>query len=594
MHRVLHDTLALSWPFLVAVVLIAVLLTAMGLLLSHRKRLSASSRHLILSLALLVPAIAAVVAATGLAEYLRPDAAIETTAAVTTIDFTLTPGAPARPSELACIVFGVWLAGTAAFGTLSLLPWLRFARIARRAAVRSGSVRTSVEVTEPMVIGFLKPSIVLPDRYAEALAKEELDAVFAHEREHIRRRDNLTAAFHEVVSALFWFDPLHWKARRRVLELRERACDERVLARGCGVNSYVSALAKSCHAAIESPAVACMSGFHVRERIESIMSYPSDRLRFLSETIVRGSALAAAFAMVLSFALLAPPPSVAATGQNQYSFDVQLRPGPEGRVLVEVTVIAPDGERVMSGKATTNAGQPVRLSTARGDRVYQVDVTPGGTASLEVTDRGAVIHRAARNVAAPAAVGEREKFSGQPISLNLKDAGLHNVMNTFSQLTGTSIVVDPGIDGTVTLHVTGMPWDEALLRSIEPLGLAAVTDNGVIRIIRPGDSPYKRLGKNMKGPQILTRVDPQYTTDARKARIAGVVILELAIDETGIVRETRIFKDLPHGLGNAAADAVRQWTFAPALLDGQPVAVKYNVTVNFKLDEDAERAAVKQ
>jgi len=590
MHRLVHDTLALSSSFLAAVVLIALLLTVAGLLLSHRKRLSAASRHLIFSFAILAPVIAATVAATGIGVRLRPAPAEQSHSLPASMDFSFAARAPLRTSELPCIAFGVWLAGTVAFAMLSARQWLRFARIARRAAVMNGNVKTSGEITEPMVIGFFRPSIVIPSGYADALSNEEMEAVFAHEREHIRRRDNLTAAFHEVVTLLFWFDPLHWIARRRLLELRERACDERVLARGCGIKPYVLALAKSCHAAIESPAVACMSGFHVRERIESIMSYPSDRLRFVSERVVRGFATAVALTLVVSFTLLAPAPSFASPGETGYSFDVQLRPGPDGRVLVDVTVISPDGERVMSSKMATHAGQPVHLSTTRGDRTYQVDVMPGGLATLEVIDRGAVIHRASRMTEAPAR-GEAEEFSGQPISLNLKDADLRDVMNAFTRISDSRIAIDPGIEGTVTIHVVDMPWDEALLRAIEPLGLAAIVEDGGIRIMRPA---LKQMDKNMKVPQVLTRVEPQYPPDARKARIAGIAIIEASIDETGIVRDVKVVKDLAYGLGDAAADAVRQWTFAPALLDGKPVATKFNLTVNFKLDGDEERTAVQQ
>ena len=80
-------------------------------------------------------------------------------------------------------------------------------------------------------------------------------------------------------------------------------------------------------------------------------------------------------------------------------------------------------------------------------------------------------------------------------------------------------------------------------------------------------------------------VQPAYTDNARKARIEGEVILRLIIDEQGEVHEeVEILKGLDMGLTDAAVVALRQWRFEPALLDGEPVAVHWTMTVNFRLE----------
>ncbi len=80
-------------------------------------------------------------------------------------------------------------------------------------------------------------------------------------------------------------------------------------------------------------------------------------------------------------------------------------------------------------------------------------------------------------------------------------------------------------------------------------------------------------------------VQPTYTEYARKARIEGKVILRLTVDEQGEVREdVEVLRGLDMGLTEAAVVALRQWRFEPALLDGQPVAVHWTVTVNFQLE----------
>ncbi len=92
-----------------------------------------------------------------------------------------------------------------------------------------------------------------------------------------------------------------------------------------------------------------------------------------------------------------------------------------------------------------------------------------------------------------------------------------------------------------------------------------------------------RVGGDVKRPEKIFAPQPQYTEIARKARIQGVVIIEAIIDKQGLVTNVKILKTLPMGLDNAAADAVGKWRFKPATLNGKPVAVIYNLTVNFRL-----------
>ena len=88
---------------------------------------------------------------------------------------------------------------------------------------------------------------------------------------------------------------------------------------------------------------------------------------------------------------------------------------------------------------------------------------------------------------------------------------------------------------------------------------------------------------DVQKPEKLSAPPPQYTEIARKARIQGVVILQSIIDEEGNVTDVQVLKGLPMGLSEAAVAAVRQWKFKPATLNDKPVAVYFNLTVNFQL-----------
>ena len=84
-------------------------------------------------------------------------------------------------------------------------------------------------------------------------------------------------------------------------------------------------------------------------------------------------------------------------------------------------------------------------------------------------------------------------------------------------------------------------------------------------------------------PEKITAPQPQYTEMARKARIQGVVIVQAIIDKQGEVTNVKVLKGLPMGLDQAAVDAVKRWRFEPATLNGKPVSVYYNLTVNFRI-----------
>jgi protein TonB len=75
-----------------------------------------------------------------------------------------------------------------------------------------------------------------------------------------------------------------------------------------------------------------------------------------------------------------------------------------------------------------------------------------------------------------------------------------------------------------------------------------------------------------------------YPPSAADAHIEGVVILEVLIDEQGHVADTRVVRSVPQ-LDQAAMIAVKQWQYEPTLLNGAPVPIVMNVTVQFTLTQ---------
>ena len=97
------------------------------------------------------------------------------------------------------------------------------------------------------------------------------------------------------------------------------------------------------------------------------------------------------------------------------------------------------------------------------------------------------------------------------------------------------------------------------------------------------DGPL-RVGGNVKAPVVVDRAEPSYTEPARKARIAGTVVVEAIIDKQGNVDNVKVIKGLPAGLSEQAETAIRKWKFRPGTMNGEPVATIFNLTVTFRLD----------
>jgi len=88
-------------------------------------------------------------------------------------------------------------------------------------------------------------------------------------------------------------------------------------------------------------------------------------------------------------------------------------------------------------------------------------------------------------------------------------------------------------------------------------------------------------------PQKLSAPQPEYPESARLARIQGAVIVQAVVNCHGRVEELTVIKSVDPALDRSATDAIMRWTFEPATQNGKPVSVYYNLTVNFRLQEQA-------
>jgi TonB family protein len=207
-------------------------------------------------------------------------------------------------SPLAVLALAAWACGfSAVLGSyvvraLRVRALLRasvpFAVALSAASGRAPQARCSAALVEPSLVGIVRPVLLLPLGIAERLSKAQLDAVLAHELCHFRRRDNLTAAAHMLVEAVFWFHPFVWWVGARLVEERERACDEAVVSSGHDGRTYAEGILNVCEHYVASSlkCSAGVSGADLERRVVEI-----GRGRTVSALPMKKKVLLGAFAL---------------------------------------------------------------------------------------------------------------------------------------------------------------------------------------------------------------------------------------------------------------------------------------------------------
>jgi bla regulator protein BlaR1 len=238
----------------------------------------------------------------------------------------------AASSLLPEALFAIWMIGCVAVLAYWLARWRRVATILRagvplqegrepsslhRVDSEDSNIRlvSSSGQIEPGVFGVLRPVLSLPVGVAKYLDDDQLDAILTHEVCHVRRRDNLTAAMHMLVEAAFWFHPLVWWLGARLVEERERACDEEVVRLGRDPEVYAEGILKICRLYLETPLV-CVSGVtgaDLRKRIEIIMTGRAVRRLNLSKKAILAVAGFTAMALPVIVGIAHTPAILAQT-----------------------------------------------------------------------------------------------------------------------------------------------------------------------------------------------------------------------------------------------------------------------------------------
>jgi bla regulator protein blaR1 len=209
------------------------------------------------------------------------------------------------------------------------------------------SLRSSQTLLEPGVFGIRRPLLLWPVGISQHLQDAHLEAILTHEVQHVRRRDNLAAAMHMVVEAIFWFHPLVWWLGARLVEERERACDEEVLRLGNQPEIYAESILKTCEFCVASPleCVSGVTGADLKQRIVRIMTQRSaDKLGFLKKLGLVAISLGAVAAPIAAGLIKTPAATAQATtgSAGNHFADPQQIYHVGGDVSAPKLVYAPD------------------------------------------------------------------------------------------------------------------------------------------------------------------------------------------------------------------------------------------------------------
>lgn len=283
---------------------------------------------------------------------------------------------------LLAVLLAVWACGF-------LFVLVRWARSwwAIRAIVRSASpmqmplevpVLSSSHLLEPGVFGIVRPVLLLPEKIVSRLSAAQLSSILAHEMCHVRRRDNLTAAIHMAVESIFWFHPAVWWIGTRLIEERERACDEAVLQLGNEAEVYAQSILDVCKFYTESP-MACMSGVtgsDLKQRIVRIMTEQIGRKLDLSRKLLLCVAAVMAVGLPVGFGLVhvvqvraQASPADAASGIAG-TWQGTLHTNRDLRFVIKIT---------KAGDGTLRA------------TFYNIDVEPEGILAISTTLHGSLL-----------------------------------------------------------------------------------------------------------------------------------------------------------------------------------------------------------
>jgi TonB family protein len=472
--------------------------------------------------------------------------------------------------------FGAWLTGV----ILYLARFLLFYRKTRRliagsrphAACLPVPVAYTAGTAAPALAGIFHPMILLPAGIVDWATEEEQQAILLHELAHFKRRDYLITVLQAAVESVLFFHPAVRYALRQLAIERELACDEYVLRAGTKPAVYADAILKAAEHGIGRNAAFeiafNMPGKILERRVHMILTYKSPifRARFLKSLACSAAVFGIAF-------VLLPHPTRASGAQQHQT--LAIAPSP--------TLSRPPAVQPEAGE------QPARIAVV---------------ASLPRQPRPAVPAPQVQGVRLSGVIYDQTGAIIPGVQVRLKGESetgrtaisTANGSYSFSDVQPGRYTFEADLPGFVAYRriilvpSTDVIGQDVLLQLGRLTTTVDVTTNRPAQPATPpqpaGDRRPIRVGGNVSTPNLIFAPKPVYPPSARANQIQDFVVLQGVIGVDGTVVSLQV--DPAQGSSNlalvaSAIEAVRQWRYQPAFLNGQPVEFATTITVNFTL-----------
>jgi TonB family protein len=487
----------------------------------------------------------------------------------------------------------------------------------------------SDSVPGPVTYGWRRPVILLPARVLE-LPADLREAIECHELIHVRRGDWLLVLGEALVRSLLWFHPAIWFVLSRIQLAREQVVDQEAVGLLQNRERYLDALVAVAGYRLQpdlAPAPLFLRKRHLAARVEAVMKeIDMSRSRIMAGITVMCSAVSiAACAAMWMFPFVsqaqtapdslgvtvdagatllhrapvrAPEGSTAAgtvivqatlDSKGEVS-DAIVVSGPEelrkaalasvlqwhyqpGPTLAQITIQFAGGAAAAAGNRTFVTVQPAP-GGGRGPAPPLPQTSPAQTGSIKSIQFVGVSAEAEQQLRQLLQIREGDAISQSDL---LKHGG---VVREFDSHLAFTFSVAGAAQGAAEYHVQVIVRPEPLLG----VGIQAPPPPPAPA---PGDAPLPsgaiRVGGNVQAQKLINHVTPVYPAVAKNARVQGTVTLVAEIGADGTMQKLQVLNASSPLLVQSAMDAVKQWTYQPTLLNGNPVPVMTTIDVNFTL-----------
>ncbi len=472
-----------------------------------------------------------------------------------------------------------------------------------------GAVRAlqSARVHVPMVVGWLRPVILVPVSALSGLTTWQLELILMHELAHIRRYDHLVNLLQVVIETLLFYHPVVRWVSRVLREEREHCCDDLVVSRSGDALAYARALTE----------LAGVQSLSLQTSVASDGGQLLARVRRLVG-VRRPARVAAHWSIGMMLAMVAVSVSGLVQPLGRDSPESAAALAPEAPVDESLEALAPSAQE--TGRA---APQPqVAIPEPQAPVLLVRDESPASRPGASALPAGAAANRAiskgneAASVVAVAVQGlGLAAASNSAASAAEPGAPTESVTDSDGSAPDASGTVEPS-DGngasepspTESLLVTapaaigqvgtGTVVDRARMAAVDRVaqenGVKLVWLNPPVVSDASGSAPQVGVdnaepagGEDPQARAIaILQPQPEFPDRARQDSIEGWVTVSYVIGRDGRVSDVSIVAAQPRNVFEGAVrKAVRAWRFEPVTIDGRAVEQKKTQTIRFSLSD---------